>query len=52
MKDGETERLWHRCFPLIFVEFLRSAVLIEHLWWLLLFLSKGRDELDAITAKL
>ena len=35
-----------------FVEFLRSAFLIEHLWWLLLFLSKGRDELDAITAKL
>ena len=29
-------RLWHRCFPVNFVKFLRTPFLIEHLWWLLL----------------
>ena len=30
------KRLWHRCFPVNFAEFLRTPILIEHLWWLLL----------------
>ena len=30
------KRLWHRCFPVNFVKFLRSPFYIEHLWWLLL----------------
>ena len=30
------QRLWHRCFPVNFVKFLRTAFFIEHLWWLLL----------------
>ena len=29
-------RLWHRCFPVNFVKFLRTPFFIEHLWWLLL----------------
>ena len=29
------KRLWHRCFPVNFVKFLRTPFLIEHLWWLL-----------------
>ena len=27
---------WHRCFPVKFVNFLRSPFFIEQLWWLLL----------------
>ena len=30
------KRLWHRCFPVKFVKFLRTPFCIEHLWWLLL----------------
>ena len=30
------KRLWHRCFPVNFVKFLRIPFFIEHLWWLLL----------------
>ena len=30
-------RLWHRCFPVNFVKFLRTPFLKEHLWWLLLY---------------
>ena len=29
-------KLWHRCFPVNFVKFLRTPFLIEQLWWLLL----------------
>ena len=29
------KRLWHRCFPVNFVKFLRTPFLTEHLWWLL-----------------
>ena len=29
-------RLWHRCFPVSFVKFLRTPFYTEHLWWLLL----------------
>ena len=30
------KRLWHRCFSVNFVEFLRTLFLTEHLQWLLL----------------
>ena len=30
------KKLWHRCFPVNFVKFLRTPFIIEHLWWLLL----------------
>ena len=26
------KRLWHRCFPVNFVKFLRTPFFIEHLW--------------------
>ena len=28
-------KLWHRCFPVNFVKFLRRPFFIEHFWWLL-----------------
>ena len=30
------KRLWQRCFPENFVNFLRTPFYIEHIWWLLL----------------
>ena len=30
-------RLWHRCFPVNLVKFLRTLFLTEPLWWLLLY---------------
>ena len=30
------KRLWHRCFPVNFTKFLRTHLLKERLWWLLL----------------
>ena len=33
-------RLWHRCFPVNFVKFIRAPFLTEHFWWLLLFTAK------------
>ena len=30
------QRIWHRCFPVNFVKFLRTSFFIEHLLWLLL----------------
>ena len=30
--------LWHRCFPVNSVKFLRTPFYKEHLWWLLLFI--------------
>ena len=30
------KRLWHRCFPVNLVKFLRTPISIEHLCWLLL----------------
>ena len=32
------KRLWHRCFPVNSVKFLRTPFYKEHLWWLLLFI--------------
>ena len=38
------KRLWHRCFPVNFVKFLRTPFYIEYLWWLLLHTPKmGRN---------
>ena len=31
------KRLWHRCFHVNFVKFLRTPFLTKHLWWLLLY---------------
>ena len=31
------KKLWHGCFPVNFVKFLRTPFYTEHLWWLLLF---------------
>ena len=36
------KRLYHRCFPVNFVEFLRTPFHIERLWWLLLEFNRGR----------
>ena len=33
------KRLWHRCFPVNFVKFLRTPFFIEHVWWMLLYIS-------------
>ena len=30
------KRLWHRCFPVSFLKFLRTPFFIKHLWQLLL----------------
>ena len=32
------KRLWHSCFPVNFVKFLRTPLLTEHLWKLLLLI--------------
>ena len=32
------KRLWHRCFPVNFMKFLRTPLLAEHLRWVLLYL--------------
>ena len=32
----QKKRLWHRCFPVNFPKFLRTPILTEHPWWLLL----------------
>ena len=34
------KRDWHRCFPVIFAKYLRTAFPKEHLEWLLLFFTK------------
>ena len=34
------KRLWPRCFPVNFAKFLRTAFIVEHLWWLLLYETK------------
>ena len=32
------KRIWHRCFTVNFVKFLRTPFFIEHLWWRLLII--------------
>ena len=39
------KKLWHRCFPVNFVKFLRTPFFAEHLWWLLLEIANA----DTIT---
>ena len=34
------KRVWHRCYPVNFMKFLRTTFIIKHLRWLLLFASK------------
>ena len=36
------KRLWHRCFPVNFVKFLRTSFYLEDLWWQLLSLTTFR----------
>ena len=33
------KEIWHRCFPVNFVKFLRTPFCIEHPWWLLLYIT-------------
>ena len=33
------KRLWHRCFPVNFVKFLRTSFFAEHLRWLILVIT-------------
>ena len=42
------KRLWHRCFPVSFVKFLRAPFLTEHLWWLLLIRQMDKGHIWAI----
>ena len=37
------KRLWHRCFSVNFVRFLRTPFSIEYLWWLLLMIVQLTD---------
>ena len=37
------KRLWHRCFPVNSVKFLRAPFLTEHLRWLLLLFDSFHD---------
>ena len=37
------KKLWHRHFPVNFAKFLRTPLLMEHLWWLLLVVCKYRS---------
>ena len=34
------KRLWHRCFTVNFLKFLRTPSHTERLWWVLLFFTK------------
>ena len=34
------KRLWHRCFLVNFLKFLRTPFFTEHLWWLVLYMIK------------
>ena len=31
------QSLWRRCFLVNFAKFLRTPFIVEHLWWLLLY---------------
>ena len=48
------KRLWHKCFPVNFVKFLRTPFFKEHLWWLLLVvfvvLEKPNEGLTKLTS--
>ena len=34
------KRLWHRCFSVKFLKFLRPRIFIENLWWLFLYVTQ------------
>ena len=34
------KRLWHSCFPVNFLKFLRTPFFMDRLWWLLLYMIK------------
>ena len=36
LQRWKRKRLWHRCFPVNFANFLRTSFFIDHLRWLLL----------------
>ena len=40
-KVASQKGLWHSCFPANFAKFLRIPFIIEHLWWLLLFIRRN-----------
>ena len=44
--------LWHRCFPVNFVKFLRTSFFTEHLWWLLLKQVKPKSNKVAAAAQI
>ena len=46
------KRLWPSCFPVTFVEFLRTPFLTEHLWWLLLKLELAEVQTGQILDRL
>ena len=41
-------RLWHRCFLVNFVKFLRIPFCIEHLWWLLLLFEVPKEQIRSL----
>ena len=45
------KRLQHRCFPVNIAKCLRTALFIEHLWWLLLVLQCAYKNTDYINLK-
>ena len=45
------KKLCHRCFPVNFAKFLRTSVLTEHLWWLLLYSEPCRTFMIEFFAK-
>ena len=44
-------RLWHQCFPVNFVKFLRAPFSIEHLLWLLLYHKKSTGNYKNVMMK-
>ena len=42
------KRLWHRCFRVNFMKFLRTTLYIEHLWWLLLYMQRKPSFFEVI----
>ena len=47
-----THRLYHRCFPVNIMNFLRTPFHIEHLWWLLLSFRVVFEERTYVTLPL
>ena len=45
------KRLWHRCFPVNFVKFLRTPFFTEHLGWLLLYSFQRKKRCSVLSAR-